>query len=478
MKKLLFVGFYELKDYMVHIKEQFESYNIMVDVYPLFKYAYDAHDKFPNYSEHMNNYIIESDPDIILWWFIDVPVDVFKFIRTNNPKRYFIMYNTDDPVNLNKEFFDKAKIFDLISTPCYETMRGYHSLSHVDNVVYGPFGYDAESFYPIKDDMFDEEKKEFETDISMIVYNLYLDESIYNSQTVYRKTLIENVIMYCKENDKVFKLYGTPVLREFFPDNYAGEVPYYKLNLLYNFSKINLLSSPFNNKIWCLGEYLFSILGSGGVVLIDDTKELNSVLTDNHDCFIYNSDNYLEKINYILNDCDYIDKIKSNTQTIACDYTWKKWVRNIVVEIGKHYFHAATYKNIYDIKGTDNEVLQHWIDKGIDQKYIPYKITIPSNFNADDYISSFGIRNNDVYAYLHWYQNSKNMAYMTRQRSLKSFNPDNYGVLMENYFDICHILNKIGKYNRRDEGLDELKNIVDYTPYIKINEIINSYINS
>lgn len=95
MKKVMIISYYELKDYFINIKESFEYYHYDVCNYPLFRYAYDAHDKIVNYKEHMNKYIKETMPDIILWWFIDVPVEIFEYIKLHNKNIYYIVYNND-----------------------------------------------------------------------------------------------------------------------------------------------------------------------------------------------------------------------------------------------------------------------------------------------------------------------------------------------------------------------------------------------
>lgn len=482
MKKIIIISFYELKDYLLYIKETLQQYNFSVIHYPLFRHAYDSHDKLENYKEHMNDFIKSNNVDIILWWFIDVPIDVFKFIKQNNKDKLFIMYNSDDPVNVNKELFDKAKIFDIVITPCKNTMHLYKLYSNVPCVLFGPMGYDKTLFLPISDtNIVQPEYDEFSCDISIITYNLLCDKTCYPNQVVYKKELIENVIKLCEENGYKLKLYGTPIIRELYPKYYNGEIPYYKLNFLFNFSKINIVSSPCKDTSLHVGEYTMCILGSGGLLMHDKTKDINKLLFDNVNCILYDSDDYTKLINNILNDYDKYKHIRQCASESFVNYSWDGWVINIVREIGKILFDKDIYNLLYEkdlVNGVDdNNLLDYWMDQGIKDKQICFDFNVPNNFNADEYIKKTNIKNNVKFAYWHWYQNSKNMIYFQKkQLSDINFVPEKYNIVMEDYFNIGGILNKVVNYNTKNMGLLKLNDYCNCVPNIKINEIIDKYV--
>lgn len=481
MKTVLFVAYYELKDYMICIKESFEKYYFDVISYPLFQYAYDSNDKIENYVDHMNDFIQEKEPDIILWWFIDVPIDIFKKIRRHNPKCLMIMYNADDPTNMSKELFDKAKSFDIIVTPCKGSNYMYSMYSGVKEIIHGPMGFDPELFCPIKNvEDLGVESLALQCDISMVVYNLCLDKDYYPNQVIHKKELIEIVIKYCTERNLIFKLYGIPTLKELFPLHYCGELPYYKYPMLYNFSKVNIVSSSDYTKHLYINEQVFSILGSGGLLMMDKVHGIEKILTDSKNCIIYNRKNFIDKLDNIFfpkknNNFD-IAEIKENARIISLNYTWEKWVEAIVREIGKKYFNGKVYVELYDLPMTDN-LLEYWMDQGILDKQICFDFNVPEIFDDEAYCSKFGIKNHKQYAFLHWKKNSQNEIFMKKKahRSISSFNPPDYNITAEDYFNISSILNKISKYNTRNEGLKELGAYCDGTPYIKINEIIDQY---
>jgi len=490
MKKILIVSFYELKEYFASVKERFEELLFTVLNYPLFRYCYDANDKLENYKEHLNEYIQDNNPDIILWWFIDVPVDIFRFIKINNPNVYYIMYNADDPINMNKELLDKAKIFDLVVTPCKESVYMYKLYSNVKTVIFNPSGFDDMLFKPLHDPNFAVKEKDpkqkynhYKSDISMLFYNLFLDKSTFPNQVIYKKTLIDNLIDYCKKNEYIFKIYGAPVLNEYFPNNYCGSVPYHEINVLYNMSKINIVSSPWKNKSLNISEYVFPILGSGSLLMIDKIRDIESLFGDNETCIIYDSDNYLDKIGSILSNYDSYDVIKHEGHILSKKYTWKNWVNNIVIEYGKSHFDSDLYQNIYDLKLLNlskEQLLERWIKEGMNKKEICYNFSVPDNFNSELYINDKNVKNDKMFSYIHWRIYSNSATYMKKKRNSANniFPTTMSNVSMEDYYDACSILNRVIKYNTRDKGLIELNQFCSESINLNINEIVTLYVDN
>ena len=82
MKKIVIISFYELKDYFLDISAVFmEKYKWDVCYYPLYMYCYDKKSKIKNYVENFVGFLKKEQPDIILWWFADVSLNVFTTIK-------------------------------------------------------------------------------------------------------------------------------------------------------------------------------------------------------------------------------------------------------------------------------------------------------------------------------------------------------------------------------------------------------------
>jgi hypothetical protein len=477
MKKILFIVYYELKEYLASIKEQFEKFNMVMIHYPLFKFAYDSNDKIKNYNEHLNNFIKENEPDIILWWFIDVPYDIFKYIKDNNKDILYIMYNVDDPINLSKDIFDKASLFDIIITPCKDSIHKYKLYSKVKKVIFGIFGYDPSVFYPIDNiNDYTSEYNEYTNDISIVIHNLFTDQELYKYQYINSIELINNVIKYSNENNKKFKIYGSPIIKEYFPDNYGGNPQYHNINFIYNFSKINLSLHAFSNKSLSTNEHIMSILGSSGLLMIDHIKDLDNLLKNNYECIYIEKDNYIQQIDNILKNYDIHNDIKKNGKLVSNKYSWYEWTKKIVIEIGILDFNPKLYKLLHNLDDIpDNNLIEYWKTIGIEKNDVCYNFKIPPNFNYEQYIIDNSLQIKDQsFAYYHWYKTSKKDIYMKNKEKNNNINLIECGVSPNQYIKILNLLNKIYNNESKDKSLLKLGCICQLEN-IDINKIINNY---
>ena len=97
--KIIITSYYELRESILYAAESFNQYDINVIGYPLFKYSKDQNDKLDNYIKHFIDFIKTNKPDVILWWYINIPTFEMKQV-VNNYKCKHIFYNWDDPNNL------------------------------------------------------------------------------------------------------------------------------------------------------------------------------------------------------------------------------------------------------------------------------------------------------------------------------------------------------------------------------------------
>lgn len=478
MKKILFIIYYELKEFFLSIKDSFEKYLYEIDSYPLFRYAYDANDKLDNYKLHMNEYIKKSNPDIILWWFIDVPIDIFKFIKTNNPNVYFIMYNIDETINMSAEILKKASVFDLVMTCTKENILKYKIHSKVSDIIYNPFSYDPEYFYSITPNNFEEDDKQYNCDISIVIYNLMIDTGFFNAQYVNVIKYITDLISYCNKNNKIIKLYGTPVLKEYFKDFYQGELPYLKLNKLHNLSKINITFHNFCNKSLYINENVMQILGSGGLLLMDRVKDIDKILP-NDTCLFIDKNDYIKQIDNILNNYESFKIIKSNAVKISKKFTWDEWVKKIHVHYCTKFFDAQHYIKTYNLEHLNDkcndDVVSYWLNNGILNNDIPYKIEVPESFLFEEYNSKYNLGYNKILSYYHWFNYSKEQIFIKNNNSSKMVDCNNLCLQPEDLIYFFNICNNIYNDVNRDDNLIKLHLFSKNNPYFKINDALDNY---
>lgn len=311
--KILIVSYYELKDSLLSAANSLRNLGNIVTYYPLYQYAYDTHDKKEDWVSHMEESVLLSNPDVILWWYFNIPTDKMKQICDLLSKQKHIMFNWDEPYNwpLNN-IKDKAHLFDSVFVCSSEKFLDYKKNGTKNTYLLYP-GYDTNVYYPINNNI-------YKCDISICCTNLYIN---YPNQYIDRKTLIDNIY----ENQFVygykFHIYGPASFKELYPESYQGYAKYSDGNNIYNTSRINLCTHVQCNAEKYLNERVIDILGSGGLLLVDKTNGIEEVIGGA--CIFIDKRNYIDQIVSILNNYDNYSNIKQFGYELGKNYTWDKW---------------------------------------------------------------------------------------------------------------------------------------------------------
>lgn len=476
MKKIVIVSFYELKEYLMYIKELFLSYHYEVYHYPLFQYAYDANDKLENYKEHMVEHLSKIKPDVVLWWFLDVPSDVFKHVKACHPNIHYIMYNSDDPCNFNTETLEKAKIFDMVVSICQDNLKKYTMFSGVEKTHFSPPGYNPNYFFPYysPDVEVDVEDRKYISDISIICYTLF-DDPYFKFQQVPRKTLFSDIAKYCEENGMTFKLYGSPVLKEYFPDNYIDDIDYFNQNKVYNMSKICLSTHPFCTKHTSFNFSDMRILGSGGLLLTDKVKGLDKFVTVGKECLVLEEE-YIKQIDRILNNYDKYLDIRKAGHELSKAFTWDSWVEAIHLSISEKFFNPELYKRAYNVE--DDNAWDHFRTRGVKDGLIPFQFIVPKNFQHKDYAELNNLNTDDVdQIYIHWFMNGKNPDYLVEKGGSSRIDIGGLNLSPDQWFIINTAFTKVEDFRTRDDGLELLQKVCRNNPKLKVNDALAVYLN-
>jgi hypothetical protein len=460
MRKVLIVSFYDLKAHFLHISNiMVDKFKFDVEHYPLYMYCYDKNSKIKDYQDNFSEYIKEIKPDIILWFFTDVPVKIFRRIRKENKNTFFVIFNFDDPLNLSKSMIDKCSYFDMICTPSMHNIKTYQKRSNVDVIEFIPFGYEK----------LDKIDSEFNCDISFICDQIY-DEKNFPSQIIPTKKLIKLLQDISERNNLKFNLYGREHLKILFPKNYCGDLSYLKCNEVITGSKINIQSHPFSRKKLSINNRVMTILGYGGLLLIDNCKDFKELFGNSVE--YYDNDNLEEKILEILNN-------NNNTYDDFCihDYSWEKIIDKIFIQYNKDNFDLEFYGKIYG--KTKNITFNDWLDKfNTGCIEIPYYFDIPNNFNLEGYKEKFKLDNeSDEYCYLHWFD-KQDMDYMKKENVNSDLSGENMNIMTANLFELFSGFNKIFYSRDLINGIKEIDKVARSNPRLKINECLDKYINT
>lgn len=295
---------------------------------------------FPMMMHYKNNdncidlcckFIQENKIDILLWWFITIPTEIFKAIKDNTQVKY-TYFNWDEPYNWkDSDMENKACYFDSVFVCCKETLSRY--VEHrCKNANYLLPAYDLNTNYLITDYL-SNDIKQYECDISFCCTNLYENKEIYPNQYVNRKEIIDKIYENQEKYNYKFKIYGFENLKQLYPKSYCGFIQYNESNKVFNYSKINLCTHIIHNKDGYLNERTILIAGSGGLLLIDRVKGIENIL-DKNDYIVFDKNNYIEQIVEIIENYEnYIDKRKRIFEYCKNKFTYDIWARTIFEKI-------------------------------------------------------------------------------------------------------------------------------------------------
>ena len=219
MFKICFISFYDIKEYILSLKIAFESQLYTVENYPLFRFAFDSNDKIEDYPVHMIKYMQRVEADVIFWIFMDVPIDVFRLVRSSLPNAKLVMYLAD-ATPVDDVFLAKLKHFDYVVTHQLDSVENICQYSDMspDQILYLPPCYDNLLFKPVASPP--------DKYVSDLVYLNYQ----YNDRI---EQLIRQLVDFSQERNLILKLYGTTQFKIHFPDHYVANYSYLDMPLIY-----------------------------------------------------------------------------------------------------------------------------------------------------------------------------------------------------------------------------------------------------
>ena len=489
MKKILFITFYGLCDQIANAANSLKQSNYVIDDYPLFKYAFDSNEKKENYVEHCIDYVKESEADILIWWFVDIPVDELIMIREALSGKMFLLFLWNDIL-----FTDNVKtlrfkqIFDMVYTSSKDSAQKFKNLGVKGaQVVYT--GYDPKLFYTFNS----EERKhygEWECDVSMCLTKLY--DNAFPKQLIERKRLID--LIY---SDKTisFKLYGPPHLSQLYPDAYVKSLDRAETNIVHNMSKINISTHVDGYQDGYLNERVSLILGSGGLLYVDEVMGIEHLLTEFECAFIdhrANDEQILKQIHNIIQNYKAYERIKQRGQEVAEKHLqWENFACAVHRDINMFFFDEEFYQKTFsltqdslDSASVCNSSIRtfkdYWREIGDAQSQIAYNFKVPGNFDGDMYYLEAETEtkdaNNKGYIYWHWYTKSRDTKYMKRTKNRGGLVSMMKNVHCDQVYHVNYLLSLIRQDINITENLQELSKVLYTLEDYCLSDVIGTYL--
>lgn len=332
--KFLIIGYYHLADGFKGAADSLAQYGHTIEFFPLSEYIdlYNIHavhylESFiartieKSHITPASCYLAGYKPDVVLWWNFNIDEKFLIMSRKYNTVNIF--YTWDDPFWSDMRPDDNIfQYIDIVFT-CCNRAKEYYVRNGCTDVIYLPPGFSIQSHKPI-------EITNYECDISLICTNLY-DKEPYIGKCINRKQLLDTIISDSNIN---LHIYGPSFLSEIYPNNYKGYISFHQTHVIYNKSRINLNTHVRQNGDMYINERTTQILGSRGLLMIDNIGGFNKIFTNDVHCVIMEENNIVNQIKYILTNYNNYDKIKEAGYQLALEkYTWDSWARTIHYKI-------------------------------------------------------------------------------------------------------------------------------------------------
>lgn len=274
-----------------------------------------------DYMSMLSNQITDDNVTHILFWhWSQITEDEMTQLKKNFPNLVFVLYNWDDPycwhVNNTKIF----KYFDIVFCSCSEYIEKYKK-EGVKKVIYLPPAFSPNIHYP-------EIKEEYRCDVSFVCTNFYSEKVTDN--LVDRLELVKRLD---SDPEIDFHLYGNEAIRRAGIKSYKKFINYGDNRYVFSSSKINInIHGAYGEEY--LNERTVTILGSGGVMLIDNMPGIEKHLKDGENCILLKStnvDDVMKQIKDILSNYDKYLPIMNNAYKLGNEkYTYAHWAKKII----------------------------------------------------------------------------------------------------------------------------------------------------
>lgn len=279
--------------------------------------------------------------DICLWWHNTPVLKLENLIKLKQYTRCrYIQLDWDPGFNQTSknpywnEHLQHKKVgltfFDKILTCNANIIKYLRIDSPISNSIkhFNP-GYNKNITYFCEDDS-------YKCDISIICTNLYDDLNLWENTKICRKDIVDTIYA---NSDINFHFYGPEKFKELYPRAYRGFISYYDCYKVFSNSIINLNISPVGNSLndvvdnkHCvyMSERSPQILACKGLMVCD--TNLSPLLIPDEDYIqIDNINIFISRINDILANHDFYDKIRNNGYNTAVNYLqWKDTLNEVI----------------------------------------------------------------------------------------------------------------------------------------------------
>ena len=273
--------------------------------------------KGSNHYAHIIGDLEVQKPDIVLFWRAET-LDASQLQKIKRAiRKPFAFYSWDDPYQWEKResLRDKCPYINFAFSCCADSVKTYTRYGS-QKAFFLPPGFDPSVHYP-------EHDENFSCDISIVCTNFYDDPNVTPYPHINRRKFIEEII--AKAPDIKTHIYGPENFAAIFSLHYKGWMSFDQSRKVFSNSKINICTHIRPDGNMYINERVTQILGSGGLLYVDKTRNMDKLLTDK-ECVLIDKNNFVQQVQDILNNYEQYQEIKSKGYEKAMKtFTWDVW---------------------------------------------------------------------------------------------------------------------------------------------------------
>ena len=346
---ILIISYYELRESLLSAAHALRDLGCNVTSYPLMEHKNDL-GIGTTLIEHFKRFVDTMQAKqnatyhAALWWYIGVSYDVMLQLKQQmDTNTLQLLFNWDDPYMWTQpecQMQLKASLFDISFATCEATLTRY-AAAGCKRATYLLPGFDMGIHYPLLPSEQKIQLPQYDCDISICCTNWYKDKQTYPDQSIpTRYEITTKIAQYLrttnntrntKQKKFTFAIYGPEYLQTEFQEFYRGPVSYMNTRNIFARSKINICTHVVGKMRGYLSERVSLILGSGGLLWMDDVPQ-TLIRRGVHFIPIDRAVDPIEQIQSILDmPTDTLQKIKSaGFELAASKLTWSHWADAVV----------------------------------------------------------------------------------------------------------------------------------------------------
>lgn len=331
-RAVLFFTFYGFRDYIQHIKEEFENQGYSVEDIPYLALRNDHKLTDGQVADSVIDTVTKSyetdHPIDSIFMFLLPPHDEFMSLitdRIDRTRTKIVFYNFDDPISTTTDIVKFSRGIDLFFTPNILTLNRLRSIVDVGKIIHHPLFLTLDSEF----------KNNTYKDPAKLKYDICIlyDEDF--AKAYETKALIKAIKFMALDKDLSIKLLGPSNMESVYSDIYEGEFSIDNVHRVCEDSKVILYLKSNMYTLEKLDLILAELMLQGNIIMMPYCKKIDHLVKSEFNCvYLADQKTNLETLySLVIKYKKFRSMEKNSHRYIKGNFNIAKWVGTIIHHI-------------------------------------------------------------------------------------------------------------------------------------------------